>query len=289
MSGRKAGPMMFLRPDEVRSHMRTLTRFVEGADVETADSAGYFECLNRVQKLRIHVPDKAEPHLEFDLSEPAAVGILESLKRAPDLADVSVVEAVAIEDVENIVASVRAARRLLGDYDKGAAELVENLIASFLFVRVDGYFGGSFWHVLGAVWMSPKPGWTIHDYAENILHESVHQAMFLDDMVNTLFAAPPEVLSSEAMLITSSIRGTKRPFDFAFHAATVSAALIQFYEWLNVDKRAIELCEGVLETLVELDQKSYLLSERGRTILTRMIDIVATSSTITGLRSGTAA
>jgi HEXXH motif-containing protein len=272
-------------PDEVRENVRTFTEFVRGPGAGAPGGTLYFDSLNDVQRHGIRGQrGGAGPSLRFDLDDPAVAAILESLKQSPDLADVHVIGPVDPGRRDAIIADIASARELLRGHDPAWADLLATLVASLILVDADGYFGGSFWHILGTVWMSPRPSWRIVDYAENLLHETVHQAMFLDDMVNSLFAAPPDELASGEALVTSAIRGTKRPYDYAFHAATVSTELLRFYEQLGGLEQARGFCAGALSTLHELAGKERYLSPRGRVLLARMFDAVGACSSFAALR-----
>ena len=273
--------MKLITLQQVQTNIGILAQYVRGQSGSIlSDRATYFDCLNQIQKYKLlYHKERQAPYLDFDLSNPHTHSVLESLLRSREFEDEGSVDPVMRDDQDAIIDRLGSAQRLLRNYCPLAADLVKILIAWLIFVRKDGYAGGSFWHILGAVWMSPTKAWEIRDYAENLLHETVHQAMFLDDMVHGLFSASPEDLAADTALVTSSIRGAKRPYDYSFHAATVSVALIDFYEYLGMPDRAVQFCRPLLQTLAELETKRHLLSAHGIETLSRMIALVSDSPT----------
>jgi HEXXH motif-containing protein len=278
--------MKIVSLDRVRANMQAVTMF---ADPNSPSSQGnrlsYFTSLNRLQRYRLRFSaERAEPLLDFAADQYESEAILNSLRRSPDFDASTRIGAVPPDEATRIGDQYRSAYRLLQAYDSEILEVIDDLIAWIIVARIPGYVGGSFWHALGAVWMSPSRDWTALNYAENLLHEGVHQAMFLDDMVHGLFAAPLAALSSDDALVASSIRETRRPYDYAFHSATVSVALIDFFEHSRMTERAAELCRPLLRTLVELHEKRRFLSPRGYAILEEMMAGTASCSSFAAAR-----
>lgn len=277
--------MTLVSAEQVRRNIRNLVTFVggESAAAETSRRT-YFDSLNQMQKYEISFdPDSTEPLLDFALDDPRTCAIMGSLMRSPEIDDVGVIKKVGQDQIPARLRGLQSGRELLQQYDRETANIVGDLIAQIIVVSAEGYCGGSFWHILGAIWMSPSSNWNATDYAENLLHETVHQAMFLEDMVNGLFAESPAELACASAQITSSIRGTKRPYDYSFHAATVSVALIDFHERVGVQSRAAELCQPTLATLAELAERKHLLSPRGAQILWQMVNLMNSTTTFKAL------
>ena len=238
----------------------------------------YFSALNRLQKYQFpYQADIAEPLVEYEFDR--CRSILESLMRSDEMLNSPDVQPLPSAEWHTIGERFRAALQMLDDYDADVAAGCRSLLAAIVMLQKDGYVAGSFCHILGFAWFSPTAAWTPVDYAEHLLHESVHQAMFLDDMVNSLFSVLPGELASDAARVTSSIRCVPRPYDFSFHAATVSVALIQFFEHVGRRERSKALCAPLLGTLVELADRRQLLSVRGGQILCDMFAAVEQSET----------
>ena len=65
------------------------------------------------------------------------------------------------------------------------------------------------------------------DYAEAQYHEFIHNSLFLDDLVNSIFP-DTKVITTEDALVTSTIPKIKRPLDRSFHSAGVAIGLMHF-------------------------------------------------------------
>lgn len=141
-------------------------------------------------------------------------------------------------DEERIVRHIREAEDLLEAYDASAASVLRLLIASILVARLDAddVLGSSHGSLLGPIWINPQDGWTGADYAEMILHEGVHQSLFLDEMVNTLFERRPGEMEDEGSLVLSPSFGRPRAYDLAFHSSVVVTALADFYATLSLPR-----------------------------------------------------
>jgi HEXXH motif-containing protein len=279
--------MKIVSLDRIRANMQAVAMFADPASaISHGNRLSYFTSLNRLQRYDLRFSsERAEPLLDFAADPYGSEAILlDSLRRSQDFDAITPIGTVPSDEMTRIGDQYRSAHRLLGAYDSEILQVINDLIAWIIVVRTPGYVGGSFWHALGAIWISPLQDWTALNYAESLLHEGVHQAMFLDDMIHGLFAGPPAALSSDDALVASSIRKMRRPYDYAFHSATVSVALIDFFEHSRLTERAAELCPPLLCTLVELHEKRRFLSPRGHAILEDMIGRTASFSSFEATR-----
>lgn len=75
--------------------------------------------------------------------------------------------------------------------------------------------------------MSPGGGWRPRDYAESLVHETVHLNVFLADMVYRLHTRPAKELEADEHQVVSAVKfGQMRPLDEAFHFAVVAPPLM---------------------------------------------------------------
>lgn len=127
------------------------------------------------------------------------------------------------------------------------------VVSGFIFARRPGLEGGSISALTGPIWLDPRAGWTSETYVENMVHEYTHQCLFLDEMVNTIFAkfSIPEMSTPEA-LVTSTILKRKRPYDKAYHSAFVANVLAQLYVFRGLKKKASDYLRSTRATTDEL-------------------------------------
>lgn len=72
--------------------------------------------------------------------------------------------------------------------------------------------------------------------ASSYLHEAVHNALFIEDLIRSVFGKQ-EFLQNENAQVISPIRKKMRNYDFTFHATCVSVELMKFYKSINqIDK-----------------------------------------------------
>jgi hypothetical protein len=128
---------------------------------------------------------------------------------------------------------VRGGLQALRDWDAEVSETVCTLVPMVLAVDLaSGRAGGASLSDLPAVvWIRPGGSWRAEDAAESLLHEAVHQSLFLHDAVYGIFEEqafvdPPKVPSAVRSIYPSN-QEPIRTFWAAFHALFVA-------QWLEV-------------------------------------------------------
>jgi hypothetical protein len=106
---------------------------------------------------------------------------------------------------------------------------LHKVIRHVIFAGREGYTGGTVSNRIGLIWLAPKPEWTDYTWLENLVHEFVHNAIFVEDMVYRLLVAGGDRLEQPDALAISAIRQTKRGYDKAYHSAFVSYTLAEMY------------------------------------------------------------
>jgi HEXXH motif-containing protein len=277
---------MLIDDAELDELVSTFIEHVSGSAAAAGDRRErYFQCLNQVQQLSLRDPlDTSGPAITVDLNGEQTRAIIKTLLLAEDMRDVDSVEAIAPDRLPDLMRCLADARMMIREYDPTAGRYLSDLVGEIILIQKSGYVSGSFWHLLGAIWISPEPTWTIVDFAETLLHESIHQSLFLADMVCGLFRCSNADLASTEMLVISPIRKVLRPYDAAFHASTVVVTLVDFYEWAGRADRAEDLCGPLLPTLTQLFERRHALTPTGEQILNQMIKVTAQSATFRSLR-----
>ncbi|TKI59354.1 hypothetical protein E8L90_17360 [Brevibacillus antibioticus] len=115
------------------------------------------------------------------------------------------------------------------------------------------------------------------DLAEHIYHEFVHNSLFVDDMVNSIFP-DPAACAEEDGLVTSTILKIKRPLDRSYHAANVAVSIMHLYYMLRDRRKDRNYFPELAVTLNELNQKTYLLGKQGILILEKLNQFCANPS-----------
>ncbi|MGW3077598.1 MULTISPECIES: aKG-HExxH-type peptide beta-hydroxylase [unclassified Kitasatospora] len=109
--------------------------------------------------------------------------------------------------------------------DLGA--LVDLVVTDVVMFSSTNKGGGTGSTLPGLVSMSPGDEWRPHDYAESLVHETVHLNVFLADMVYRLYTRPAKELEADEHRVVSAVKfGQMRPLDKAFHSAVVAPPLM---------------------------------------------------------------
>ena len=99
--------------------------------------------------------------------------------------------------------------------------------------------------------------------------DTLHQCLFLEDMVKTVFSEPvPEM--DENGLVTSAVLQRPRGYDKSFHSAFVSFAILQFYRGLGENQNDAPSIAALQNTLGELIEKRTFLTPNGVAVLDQL-------------------
>jgi hypothetical protein len=89
-------------------------------------------------------------------------------------------------------------------------------------------------------------------------------------MVNEIYGKSHVEMAAAEGEVTSSLRRVKRSYDRSFQSACVSAVLVDFYNKLEMPKKADELNQPLKVTLGELRSKDEFLTDLGKHILNEL-------------------
>jgi hypothetical protein len=129
---------------------------------------------------------------------------------------------------------------------------------------------------LGTVFVNPGAGWRVLDYAEALLHESIHKAQYLDQRL-TPWCTRPVHGRLDMDTIVSPARPIPRPLPFVLQAACVGVAIVGLRWWAGEPQAAVRICEGLVEALRDLQMHEEQLSLRGREVLRDLAAAVSAS------------
>jgi hypothetical protein len=214
-----------------------------------------------------HPWDTVDPHLREGLFEPAALGTA-----AP-----------TAEEYRHSVPCINTGVDILRDSgDRG--QLLFDHVDVVVVGHNPGAVSGSARHLLGAIVMCPPTDDTGLTAAGLLLHESVHQALWLAEMVVGLFAYSPGEIDALGIHALSPIRRQPRRIDSAFHAACVAVELASWHadagRWHEVDA----LVRGLPLSVASLEDRRDAFTAQGRAFLEDLAD--ATSALLGTARRG---
>jgi HEXXH motif-containing protein len=164
-----------------------------------------------------------------------------------------------------------SARTLISQYLPDTAISIDKLIFSYLFAVRPGYHGGTLSSKIGMIWLSPTLSWEVSLWAENIIHEFVHNALFLEDMVYNVFPYGTEKMAEPEALTLSAIRETKRGYDKSFHSAFVLLSIIRFYQKLGISIQVNQFIVSLTHCVDDLIKKPQYLAPHGKRLLDELV------------------
>lgn len=268
MTADPAFQVLFATPPVYTENIHALTAFAPTSDTGgegESDKLSFIAALDKVQVHSTPRPIGKEVTVHFvdgpdDPLAPVACYFLEAN---------GVTEAVVVSAAERprIVAGVASGIEVIRNYSEDYASAVESLVGSVLAVRDRGFVGVSLSSQIGTVALNPLSTWTDDDYAEALLHEGIHQAQFLDQMIHDWFALAHTELDRPETRVLSPIRRQNRPLNLTLDAACVATVLVDFLWWRGATKRASEMHRALRVSLEGIRERDRFLTSRGRAIL----------------------
>jgi len=259
-----------LEPATIDANIDELVLHVGVDPTVSSRRSAYFEALNRIQPIALPMPlEHADLPwvLTFTADEPPDEDALRYAVTDDTGSRSGELELLTPSEAADVARHLENALEILRTYNPDSAAAAVKLNSWFLFARRPGVIGGSTGGVLGLVWLNPPVEWDEIDHAESLLHETTHQALFLDDLVHKLFARSIGAMDGDPdAKVTSAIRRTRRRFDLAFHAACVAVELVGLHEHLGLSERAETHREGAVSSIDELKQHLDLFSEHGLSV-----------------------
>ena len=257
--------MRFLDTERVLSNMRAAVRHLAHADPPRSDlKRAFIQALNAAQSTTIGTLDQ-DIFVDFENPDLVALLVKRTVFSSEEVADG--VHLIPHTERDRIAANIGAAKELLRRADPKLHDLVIQLVGSVAAYRIPSRDGGSVSCCIGLIWLSPREDWPIPYYAEMLVHEFVHNSVFLEDMVQGVMPNP-HLLDHEDALSISAIRQTRRPYDKAFHSACVSAALMRFYEALGRQTDSLRYQIPLRRTVADLIEHDRTLRASGLDVLT---------------------
>jgi len=229
----------------------------------------FFQCLNNRQSIRLSATPNAS--ILFSDSDLARSDVIVGMVKSE-----GVVTNAEVEEKERsyVTRNIKHALMLIRHLEPRLAGMIDLLVSDFVIIDAIGLSGGTASNALGCIWLSPLRQWTTIDFAEAILHESIHLSLFMGDVVHGLYISAKKVREPEAMCI-SAIRKVARPVDKALHSACVAASLWYFYAALGNDGLAATFVLPLKACLKNLQEKpSFFLSDYGKAVVRVTSDYV---------------
>ena len=154
-----------------------------------------------------------------------------------------------------------------------------NAVPILILAKKDAHAGGSVSSRIGLVWLAPSSSWIGQDCGEHLYHEYVHQCLFLEDMVRTVFRRDPDAMSDPKNMIVSAIRGGQpRRYDQSYHSAFVAAGIVEYRARVSDISGARALLPSLWPCLDALARKRDFLTDNGAEQLDQLIECTVRQS-----------
>jgi hypothetical protein len=267
---------LFAVPSVYTANMHAIAAHVgEAGAADRSAKVAYLHALDRIQRDPIPKPFEATPVVHFWEPEGDRFpGFLDNFLQNARPTDDIVIPADERARVEEHVAD---GLRTLAEYRHDYAAMVNELIGAVICAHSPEVASASVSSHLGMIALQGELDPSEATYAEALLHEALHQAQFLDEMVARWYSVDPQEMGQPEDLVVSPIRRVPRAFNLTLAAVCVAAVLVDFLWWAGERDRATEMCKSTLLSLSGLKEREHLLAPRGRDVLQNLA--TATSET----------
>lgn len=242
-------------------------RVAGGRPAAQSLKAGYLAALGTAYDLPSGFPDVAEDARTLTVENSFAKAVVARLMPQWRPADKP-----SLTEADLLILHREALALLDGERPNFAAAFHQ--LVSFVIYDTSGHGalgGASFGQCISVIFVRPGRYWRAEDLAECLLHESVHQAMFLADLWPGLFtdaAFETELrLPSAVRTIYPSKQDRLRPFIPSVHAAVVAAELIQFFERRGRTEKADAFRVALHSSVPALLEHKELFTDAGCALL----------------------
>jgi hypothetical protein len=258
----------FLQFSVVTRNVQLLARALNIENVASAADA-YSQALQLIQGWMLRFDSYNRPSILFE----GASGHEEVFSHFLALYDRPIPKPFDVHEISAISAALTESLELLARLHGDARKTFDLLVQVLLVVRIPAF--GSLSDALSMIVAGPEAAWSRLEITELLWHETVHQALFLEDLVESLFSVDQSQLGTPEACVPNPLLGINRPFDLAFHGTAVSVALIDLHLRAKSHRRVAQLIPTLAPSLDELMARRNLLSRRGNEILDELVVAVS--------------
>jgi hypothetical protein len=262
----------FCSADTVRHNVGTVIEFagVQPADeTPAARKRAFVSALDRLQRTptpAVAVELMPSVVIVDDARSDAAAVAADLAEDAEPGRPTAAVVPVPSADRSTVALGVAAGLELLAANEPSLYDVVRELIGCIVVAGGSRLEGSSKSSMIGTIYMNPQPHWATARYAETILHETIHVAHFLDQMINPWFAYPHWEYEERGIRARSPIRQVLRPLPLTLEACCVSVTLVEFLWRVGDRTRAVEMCASTVESLTSIEDTRWHLAPRGHAV-----------------------
>jgi len=252
----------FLRPERLEFNSKAIISYVSSLGNDVRDFWDAIKILQSEETNLVRSSTQTEliwcslSHVNLDNALMNLMGLNED-EKLPDE------RVFTTDEIEIIEPKIHLALRLLEKTFPEIYPYFKSICPYIVIARQNGFYGGTVSNRIGFIWLSPITEWTEVELCEQLFHEFIHTALFLEEMVHHAMPYTAKRMEEEDGLVTSSIRQVKRGYDKSYHAAFVSYGLICYYLRLGFFEKANFYLNPLIICLNELIENQKFLSENG--------------------------
>ncbi|MEB3229394.1 MAG: HEXXH motif-containing putative peptide modification protein [Leptolyngbyaceae bacterium] len=241
------------------------------ANTTNQSISSFHTAILQLQSPELNLPDsnRDQPIFLWNIDNPAFQSALLEIMDVDELPFDWKYPAQIIGEIENIAAQgINLFKELMPE----TFSIFQESISYILMGNRYGYGGGSISSRISLIWLAPSKEWSIEIWAENILHELVHNILFIEELVNTIFLYSVKKMAEPNAVVISAIRQTERGFDKSFHSAFVSFSIAKFYLLLGHTEKVKSILPALIVCLNELVTHNWVLTINGKNMLDELIN-----------------
>ena len=262
--------LSILDPDRIRYSTEAIVAFANETST-SRNHAGFWSALRTLQHpdLPLTKPNLLTP-VYYDGPNDFFAGAVGALMGGVAMAEDAALYALALR--QHVTEAFKEALDLFAAWFPKTFSVFCHTIRYVVFARKQGYSGGTLSSRIGLVWLAPEPHWTAEFWVENLLHEFVHSALFIEDMVHGVLFAGSDWLDQLDAQAISAIRQVKRGYDKSYHSAFVSFTIVEMYRALGRPDLAYPFVAPLVVCLGDLVARRKFATPHGQELLVELVN-----------------
>lgn len=264
--------LSFLAPERVAESMATVLEFTRSLGTATGEPLNFWDAMRTVQSADLPARQPAVELHWYEGPDDTFEGALNSLMGGISARQEAT--PYSNEERDAISRSFELALQLFRSRFPQTFSSFARLTSFVVLARRSGYSGGTVSNRIGLIWLAPEADWTTETWLENLVHEFVHNALFLEDMVHSVLVAGGDRLEQPDALAISAIRQVKRGYDKSYHSGFVSLTIIEMYRALGLAANGQPFIAPLMVCVEDLVKQREFATAQGQALLDELVEAV---------------
>lgn len=158
--------------------------------------------------------------------------------------------------------------------DRRLVDVIQLLLTDLVFVKGELSGAISARYLVGVISVLPSPEWDAARYAETVLHEALHNNIYLGELLYPMWREPKRLSEPESLVLSAIRVGEQRPLNGAFHSACVAMGVAYLRYLFGDDEGVNSLLRQLADCVEGLASKKHLLTDYANAVVAQLKEFV---------------